>query len=90
MAAEPEDRTEEVAGGHRLQTQRPNTADHGRIVVTLHYTTTRDLRHERLPAWQSGHTVDLLRQYVNEYHANQRSLADLVALADDIEVDATS
>lgn len=90
-------RTEEVVGGDqaeadahhkRLQTERPNVRDKGRIVVTLHYNFDQKTRSEKLPRWQAGDSIELLRQYVREYDNNQLALVDLVALADKVEVEA--
>lgn len=90
-------RSVEVVGGDqaaedthhkRLQTERPNIKDKGRIVVTLHFNYDQAARKEKLPRWQATDSIELLRQYVREYDNNQLSLSDLVALADSIEVEA--
>lgn len=90
-------RTEEVVGGDqsvedthhkRLQTERPNLHDKGRIIVTLHFNYDQKARNEKLPRWQAGDSIELLRQYVKEYDDNKLSLSDLVAMADDVEVEA--
>lgn len=90
-------RSVEVVGGDqdaedthhkRLQTERPNIKDKGRIIVTLHFNYDQATRNEKLPRWLAGDSIELLRQYVKKYDDNLWSLADLVALADNVEVEA--
>lgn len=63
-------RVEEEVGGDidrstptkRLQTERPDRATQGRIVITLHYDIDRKL-------WEPGETdaVDMLRRWVTHF-----------------------
>lgn len=70
----------------RLQTDTPNRADYGRIVISLGFTLSAEERRELLPPHLATDTVSVMRMYVEEYEAGRLPLPELIAMADRLDI----